>query len=98
MPDTAGDKKINSTQLIKPPYMLHSTPVVLNRFQNSEYRIVGRFAEAATAKASATRKATFWPSAAMPPSTASTPMTHAVMRATRTSLSASRLSRLITLA
>ena len=41
--------------------MLHSAPVVLNRFQNSEYRIVGRFAEAATANASATRNAMFWP-------------------------------------
>ena len=41
--------------------MLHSAPLVLNRFQNSEYRIVGRFAEAATAKASATRNAMFWP-------------------------------------
>ena len=40
--------------------MLHSAPRVLNRFQNSEYRIVGRLALAATAKASATRNAMFW--------------------------------------
>ena len=46
--------------------MLHSAPGVLNRFQNSEYRIVGRFADAATAKASATRNAMFWPLARMP--------------------------------
>ena len=31
--------------------MLHSAPRVLNRFQNSEYRIVGRLALAAIAKA-----------------------------------------------
>src|ERR1700730_15665175 len=58
VPDTAGDKIISTTELIRPPYMLHSTPLVLNRIQNKEYRIVGRFAEAATAKASATRNAT----------------------------------------
>jgi len=31
--------------------LLNSAPMVLNRFQNSEYRIVGRLAEAATANA-----------------------------------------------
>ena len=66
--------------------MLHSAPVVLNRFQNSEYRIVGRFAEAATAKASATRKAMFWPLARMPPRIATMPMTTAVRRAILTSV------------
>ena len=50
--------------------MLHSAPRVLNRFQNSEYRMVGRLAEAATAKASATRKAMFWFLARMPPTMA----------------------------
>ena len=65
--------------------MLHSAPVVLNRFQNSEYSRVGRFAEAATANASATRKATFWPLAAIPPRIDTTPITTAVIRATRTS-------------
>ena len=49
---------------VRPPYMLHSAPWVVKRFQNSEYTIVGRFADAATAKASATRNATFWPFAA----------------------------------
>jgi len=50
--------------------MLHSAPEVLNRFQNNEYRIVGRFADAATANASATRNATFWFFARMPPTIA----------------------------
>ena len=65
--------------------MLHSAPVVLNRAQNSEYRIVGRFADAATANASATRNATFCPFATMPPAIAIRPTTTAVSRATRTS-------------
>ena len=56
--------------------MLHSAPVVLNRAQNSEYRIVGRFADAATANASATRNATFWPFATIPPAIAITPDDH----------------------
>ena len=46
--------------------MLHSAPRVLNRAQYSEYRIVGRLAAAATANASATRNAMFWPLARMP--------------------------------
>ena len=65
--------------------MLHSAPRVLNRFQNSEYRIVGRFAVAATANASATRKAMFCPLAKMPPRIATMPITTTVMRATWTS-------------
>src|ERR1700732_790488 len=58
-PDTAGEKTISTIVEISPPYMLHNAPLVLNRRQYSEYRIVGRFAAAATAKASATRNATF---------------------------------------
>ena len=46
--------------------MLHSAPRVLNRLQYSEYRIVGRLADAATANASATRNAMFCPLARMP--------------------------------
>ena len=79
--------------------MLHSAPVVLNRFQNSEYSSVGRFAEAATANASATRNATFCPFAAMPPRMDTTPITTAVIRATFTSAClSSTCPRLITLA
>src|SRR3954471_15189038 len=78
--------------------MLHSAPVVLNRFQNSEYRIVGRFADAATANASATRNATLMPLTRMPPMIATAPMTTAVYRATLTSWSGSVLPSLITLA
>ena len=36
VPDTAGEKMISTMQLISPPYMLHSAPLVLNRFQYSE--------------------------------------------------------------
>jgi hypothetical protein len=60
---------------------------VLNRRQNSEYRIVGRFADAAMANARATRNATFWSLARMPRTIARSPTTTAVMRATRTSSS-----------
>src|SRR3954447_11622110 len=34
--DTAGEKTINAGVEISPPYMLHSAPRVLNRFQYSE--------------------------------------------------------------
>jgi hypothetical protein len=78
--------------------MLHSAPAVLNRFQNSEYRSVGRLAEAATANASATRNATFWLRARIPAATATTPTRTAVRRATRTSASGFAVPRLITLA
>ena len=71
---------------------------MLNRFQNSEYRIVGRFADAATAKASATRKATFCPLARMPPPMARAPITSAVIRATLTSESGDALPFLTTFA
>ena len=54
--------------------MLHRAPEVLNRFQNSEYRIVGRLALAATANASATRNATFCPFAKIPPMIARIPI------------------------
>ena len=69
---------------IRPPYMLHSAPRVLNRAQYSEYTMVGRLAAAATAKASATRNATFCPLARMPSPIAMTPSTTAVIRDTRT--------------
>src|SRR6478736_3143500 len=59
LPETTGENVISTRHEINPPYMLHSAPDVLNRFQNSEYRMVGRLALAATAKASATRNATF---------------------------------------
>jgi hypothetical protein len=55
VPDTAGEKMISTIVEIKPPYMLHNAQRVLNRRQYSENRIVGRFAAAATANASATK-------------------------------------------
>ncbi len=45
LPDTAGENTISTMVEIRPPYMLHSAPRVLNRFQYSEYsdrRQVGR--------------------------------------------------------
>src|SRR5690349_13937877 len=58
-PETTGENTISRIADPSPAYMLHSAPRVVKRFQNSEYTIVGRFADAATAKASATRNATF---------------------------------------
>ncbi|CAB4950915.1 unannotated protein [freshwater metagenome] len=49
--------------------------------------MVGRFAEAATANASATRNATFWFLAKMLPAMATTPITTEVIRATCNSFS-----------
>jgi hypothetical protein len=63
----------------------NTAPRVVNLRQYSEYRIVGRFAEAATANASATRNAMFCPGTAIPPMIASRPMTTTVRRATLTS-------------
>ena len=65
--------------------MLHSEPRVLNRFQYRENRIDGRFADAATANAKATRNAMFMLLAKMPPKMASAPITMTVFRATFTS-------------
>src|ERR1700753_907747 len=39
--DTAGERTIKARVDIRPPYMLHNAPRVLNRRQYSEYRIVG---------------------------------------------------------
>ncbi len=78
--------------------MLNSAPVVLNFFQNSEYSSVGRFADAATANASATRNAMFCPIARMPRTIATMPMTTTVIRETRTCSSSDALPRLMTLA
>src|SRR5262245_25956056 len=60
-------------------------PTVLNRFQNSEYRMAGRLPDAATAKARATRNATLRSRARMPRPMAMAPMTSAEPRATTTS-------------
>src|SRR5699024_1447503 len=81
-PDMTGEKTISKMAEASPPTMDQTAPWVVNFFQNSEYRMVGRLAEAATAKASATRKATFCPWAPMPPTIAKTPMTTTVRRAT----------------
>ena len=59
LPDMTGEKTISKMAEPRPPTMDQTAPWVVNFFQNSEYRMVGRLAEAATAKAKATRKATF---------------------------------------
>src|SRR4051794_24964393 len=65
--------------------MPHVAPLVLNRFQNNENRITGRFADAAIANAMATRKATFNDCAGMASAMATAPMQTAAIRPTRTS-------------
>src|SRR6478735_3454878 len=73
-------------------------PRVLNRFQNNEYRITGRFADAAMANAIATRNATFSDCAGMDSAMDTAPMHTAAIRPTRTScLSVVTLPRRITL-
>src|SRR5215213_10140099 len=56
---TLGLSMIRTTQEIRPTRMPITAPVVLNRFQKIVSRITGTLALAATAKASATRNATF---------------------------------------
>ena len=50
---------IRTSDASKPVASPATAPVVLKRFQKSESTMTGRLAEAATANASATRKATF---------------------------------------
>src|SRR5690606_8626004 len=97
-PDTTGENTISRIADASPTYMLHSAPRVVNRFQNSEYTIVGRFADAATANASATRNATFCLCASTQPTIATGPIRTTVRRATRTSEPGSALPFLSTFA
>src|ERR671915_1616162 len=78
--------------------MAVTAPVVLNRFQYSEYSNVGRLAAAATAKASATRNATLSPRAKIDSTIATAPITKAATRAACTSSRSEAVPRLITLA
>src|SRR6478609_2384627 len=71
-------------------------PLVLNRFQNSENRITGRFADAAMAKAIATRNATFSDWAGMARAIDTAPMQTAAIRPTLTSCLSVTLPFLIT--
>lgn len=72
-----------------------TTPMVLQRRQYKVSRMTGRFAEAATAKASATRCATFWPCARIPMVIASAPTISEQIRAARAFLASAshRLAR-----
>lgn len=83
-PETAGEKKMSTRQDTTPVYMEATAPAVLNRRQYREYRMVGRLAEAATANARETRKATFWVMARMPKMMETMPRTTTVAWETRT--------------
>ena len=65
--------------------MPQTAPRVVKRFQNRLNMIVGRFADAATAKARPTRNAMFCFWARMPRTIARMPITMVAMRATLTS-------------
>ena len=83
---TLGLIRINPIEASSPTASPATAPAVLNRRQKIDSTITGRFADAATANASATRNATF----AVGPSTmaiaiATAPTTNAEMRATSTS-------------
>ena len=84
VPETAGESAMRTSAVTRPVYIEATAPVVLKRFQYSEYKMVGRLADAAMAKASETRKATFWLIARIPSTMETTPMTTTVMRETRT--------------
>ena len=75
-----------------------TAPRVVVPFQNTDRNRTGKLAEAATAKASDTMKATFCFSNRMPSSTAMTPSTRVVMRETRSSEALSALPCLMTVA
>ena len=62
--------------------MLKTAPIVLKRFQNRLYSNAGRLADAATAKASATRKAMFSRCAGIASKIATDPMAKAAIRTT----------------
>ncbi len=88
-----GLNTIKAKDEMRPVAKPHTAPAVLKRRQNNESTMTGRLADAATAKASATRNATlaFGPrTIAIPIEIA--PTKNAVTRATRTS-SPSRRSR-----
>jgi hypothetical protein len=54
-----GLMRINTIDATSPVPKPATAPAVLKRRQNNEKTITGRFADAATANANATRKATF---------------------------------------
>ena len=78
--------------------MLKTAPMVLKRFQNRLYSSAGRLADAATAKASATRKAMFSRCAGIASKIATAPMAKAAIRTTISSLLSDACPFLITLA
>src|SRR5699024_5964716 len=93
---STGENRIRVIEEINPPYIDQRAPRVVKFFQNSEQMIVGRFAEAATAKAKATRNATFWPWAAIPPRMDRIPTTTTIARPARISPLVSSLHFLMT--
>ena len=79
-----GDTITRPMAVSVPITMPAMMPPVLQRFQYSVMSTQGKLAEAATAKAKATRWATFWPLAAMPMPIAIAPTTTVAMRAALT--------------
>ncbi len=89
-PITAGPTATSSRQELRPTSVPTTAPAVVKLLQYMESSKVGRLALAAMAKASPTRKATFWPRKPMPSTIATAPIPSAVRRATRTSRASSR--------
>ena len=82
---TDGESTVNTTDETSPRKPPITAPRVGQSFHNTLMNSTGKFAEAATAKARETMKATFCFSNTMPSSTATTPNATVVMRETRNS-------------
>ena len=79
-----GDTSTNPIAVSVPTIIPSTMPPVLQRFQNNVSSTHGKFADDATANASATRCATFWPFAAIPIAIARAPTTSVATRAALT--------------
>ncbi len=79
-----GDTSTSPIAVSVPTIMPSTMPPVLQRFQNSVSSTQGKLADDATAKASATRWATFWPFDRMPIVIAMAPTITVAIRAART--------------
>src|SRR5574343_202878 len=79
---TAGDRMTRPTAETRPAMPPHSAPRVVRPFQYMDRISTGKLTEAATPKARATRKATFWSLNRMPRMRAMQPMATEAMRVT----------------
>ena len=91
---TAGETTVSPTEAIRPRKPPVTAPRVVQSFHSTESSSTGKLAEAATAKASDTMKATLIFSKAMPSNTATTPRHSVAMRETRSSEAESALPSL----